>query len=112
MRVATTILWSAVPVLASHTRTVLSPEADASSAPSVENATDQTKSVWPSSVCSPTLQSSWTLGNLFIHFSILSRNCFLTKLLSGAKTSALQYVCRGACSIAGRQLRRANRFTS
>src|SRR5579871_6321674 len=101
----------AAPVAASHSRTVLSCEPDASSAPSRENATDVTEAVWPSSVCNDALQSSWTLGNLFIHLGILSSNHFLTKLLSGAKMSALQYVCRGACSIAGRQLR-ANRFIS
>jgi hypothetical protein len=51
------IVWpssvcSDAPVVASQSRTVWSPEADASRVPSVEKATDVTQAVWPSSVCS------------------------------------------------------------
>jgi hypothetical protein len=43
---------SGAPVAASQSRTVPSPDADASRVPSAENATDLTEPVCPSSVCS------------------------------------------------------------
>jgi hypothetical protein len=45
------VIYSTAPNRPSHSLTVLSPEADASSLPSGENATAETQSEWPLSVC-------------------------------------------------------------
>ena len=93
---------SAAPELASHSLTVLSSDADASVLPSGEKATAVTPPEWASSVCNNAFQLFSTLGNLRTHMGILSLNCILTMLVIGANIRALQYVWKGACSIADR----------
>jgi len=99
------------PVAESHSLTVPSPDPDATSLPSGENATALTESEWPSSVCSKKLHSCSTLGSLQIQFGIWSWNCLRIILIVGTKTRAEQYIWRGASSIADR-LYSANRFAS
>ena len=53
----TVSVWRAVPVAVSQSRTVSSPEPDATCLPSGENTTVLTSLVWPSSVCIAALQS-------------------------------------------------------
>ena len=57
-----------LPLLASQILTVRSCDADASRAESGEKATDQTQSLWPSSVCRQALYSSPIAGLIVIHF--------------------------------------------
>jgi hypothetical protein len=101
----------AAPVPVSHSLTMLSSAADASSLPFGEKATALMESEWSSNVCNKALQCSSTLGSLGIHLGTRSLNCFLTMLIVGANISALECVWSRICSIPGR-LYKTNRFIS
>jgi hypothetical protein len=79
----TSNVCSTAPDPASHSLTVLSLDADASSLPSGEKATAVTQSEWPSSVCS-------TAPDPASHsLTALSRDADASSLLSGEKATAL-----------------------
>ena len=86
-------------LVACHSLTVRSFEAEASSWPSGEKATALTKSERPSRVCTVESQALWTSGKRQIHRGNWSKNCSRTILVFGAKTSAAEYSWRGASSI-------------
>src|SRR3984957_21225887 len=83
------------PVAASHSRTVLSDDADATSWPSGEKATALTELEWPSSVLRQAFQSFSTFDSLLIQSGICLLNFFCITLISGAKIRAEEYSCRG-----------------
>jgi hypothetical protein len=72
----------------SQSLTVQSLEPDATNFPSGENATAQTWSEWPSSVCKAALQADSTFGGLQIQLGTRSLKVFLIILVSGAKIIA------------------------
>ena len=76
------------PIAASHSRTVLSLDADATSWPSGEKATWLTEPEWPSSVLRQESQLSSTFDSLLTHSGIWSVNVFRIILISGAKIRA------------------------
>ena len=100
---STSNVCSTAPEPASHSLTVLSHDADASVLPSGEKATALTPSEWPSSVCSNAFQVLSTSGNFRTHLGMQWLNCFLIMLVVGVNIRALQYIWRGACSIADRK---------
>ncbi|PVH67896.1 hypothetical protein DL98DRAFT_523074 [Cadophora sp. DSE1049] len=102
---------SGAPVAVSQSRTVRSPDPDTTCLPSGEKATEETLSVWPSSVWSAAFQCVCTFGFNVIQAGIHPSNSHRTILFPGAKTRAEQYNCKGACSIADR-LYKTNRFVS
>jgi hypothetical protein len=85
-------VYSTTPEPAFRSVTVLTRDANASSLLSGEKATVLTQAEWPSSVYSKVFQLFSTSGNLRIHRGTQSLNCFLTMLIAGANTSALQYI--------------------
>jgi hypothetical protein len=64
------------PVVASQILTVESRDPDATSFESPENATEQTLSRWPSSVCTQGLQLLSIIGLVIIHFGSSFSNVF------------------------------------
>jgi hypothetical protein len=86
-------------------------DADATSLPSGENATELTEAEWPSSVCSIAPHFACTVGFLQIQVGISFSNCFRTTLSTGVKIRAEQYVWRGASLIID-WLNSTNRFAS
>jgi hypothetical protein len=71
--------------------------------PSGEKATAVTAREWPSSVCSNAFQVLSTSGNFRTHLGMQWLNCFLIMLVVGVNIRALQYIWRGARSIADRK---------
>jgi hypothetical protein len=79
-----------VPVAASHSLTVLSLDADATSCPSGEKATAMTESEWPSSVLRQASQSDCSMHRILTFCGTWSTKVRRITLLSGANTSAEQ----------------------
>jgi hypothetical protein len=77
-----------VPVAVSHSCTVLSYDADATSWPSGEKATALTSSEWPSSILRQASQSSLTFDIILTHSEIWSANVFCMIVVSEAKIRA------------------------
>ena len=99
------------PVAVSHSRTVPSSDADATSVPSGEKLTAVTQSEWPSSVWSKELHSSCHLDNLFTHSGEWSLNVFRNVQFSEAKTKPEEYIWSGESSNTGR-IHKVTRFVS
>jgi hypothetical protein len=76
------------PVAVSHSRTVLSVDADATSWPSGENATALTYPEWPSSVLQQESQSFSIFDIILTHPGVWSANVFRITAVSGAKIRA------------------------
>jgi hypothetical protein len=85
-----------VPASTSHSRTVLSSDADATSCPFGEKATALTPEEWPSSVLRQASQSASFIDSILTRCGTWSTKVRRIRLLSGANTSAEQYICNGA----------------
>ena len=81
------MLWQE-PVAVSHSHTILSLDADATSWPSGENATALMVLEWPSSILRQASQSSPTFDIMLTHSGIWSANVFHIIVISGAKIRA------------------------
>ena len=84
------------PVAASHSRTVSSSDADATSWPSGEKATASTELEWPSSVLRQESQLSSIFDSLLTHPGMWPVNVFRIILISGVKIRAEEQTCKGA----------------
>jgi hypothetical protein len=75
------------------------------------NATEVIPLLWPSSIFSAASHCTRTLGFVCIQSGISFSKFLRIILVSGAKMSAEQYSCKGACSITD-LLYKINRFAS
>jgi hypothetical protein len=89
------------PVAVSHTRTVLSLDAEATSCPSGEKTTALTGSEWPSSTLRHASHSTSLPRIILTVCGTCSINAFRTMLASGEKRRADEYIWRGASASIG-----------